>query len=431
MKSDVTYLGKVIAVNTSLIEVVISKRIPSSAPIINGRMYRLGQIGTMVRFPIGNLQLYGLVSSVSNSPSQVDVTTIQPDYGLRFLQVQLIGEQMGNMKFERGIGTFPTINDEVHIVTENDLKKVYGNYEMGLIEVGKHSTSENLSVYLNLHHLVLRHSAILGSTGSGKSNTTAHIIHKVINEKVGSRVLLVDIHGEYASSFSGESNVFQINSSETPLSIPFWTMNFDELSFFLVGRTQGQEKPEDKKLRDVIVKLKRENAGVLTAGSVRPEYITADSPIPFDIRKMWHDFNREVNGTFNTSKKDEQNQESEELIDKGDYKNLIPAQFKPYAMGNVAPFKSINQIMYSYEQKIYSRLKDSRFDFMFNPLDFSDAANPNDLDKLLRQWIDNKKRLTILDLSGVPFELIDITVGLVTRIIFDSMYWGRSESYTG
>lgn len=431
MKSDLTYLGKVINVDSSTVEVEVSNEIPSSAPIINGRMYRIGQVGTLVKVCVGSLCLYGLVASVSNSPSKVDINNIEPNYGSRFLQIQLIGEQLGGLKFERGIGTFPTINDEVHIVTEDDLKNIYGEYEEGLIEIGKHSSSENLSVYVDLHNLVLRHSAILGSTGSGKSNTTAHVIKKILDDKPGSRVVLVDTHGEYGAAFKDVASIFKINHSENQLYIPFWMMTFDELSFFLVGRPAGQEQPADKRLREEIIILKRENATKLKAGIVNPEFVTADSPIPFDIRKMWHNFHREVYATYNIADKDKQNLKTEELIDEGDHRKLIPASFKPYTIGGSAPYKSKNETMYNYENKIYSRLKDSRFDFIFNPGEFYDIDSEHDIDKLLRSWIENDKRLTILDLSGVPFELIDISVGLLTRFLFDSMYWGRFENYTG
>ncbi len=431
MKNDVTYLGTVINVNSNVVDVEISKDIPSSAPIINGKIYRLGQIGTLVKISIGNLNLYGIVSSVSNTPGNIEVDSMEPYVGSRFLKVQLIGEQFGSQNFEKGIGTFPTINDEVHIVTEKDLKNIYGSYEEGLIEIGKHSSSENLSVYLDLHNLVLRHSAILGSTGSGKSNTTANVVKSILNEYKGSRIVLIDPHGEYPSAFEGKAKIFRINDSVNPLYIPFWTMNFDELSFFLVGRSKGQEKPEDKRLREEIVELKKLNASKLKAGEVIPAFITADSPIPFDIKKMWYAFNRELIATYRVSKEDEQNESTEELVKEGDPQKLIPAKFRPYSMSNNAPYKSKKQTMYGYEQKIHSRLKDTRFDFMFNPGDFYDTTSKNDIDKLLRDWIDHDERLTILDLSGVPFELIDISVGLISRLLFDSMYWGRFESYTG
>lgn len=432
MKNDPTYLGKIINVDSSSLEVEInSKEIQSYSPIINGRLYRIGQIGTLVKIPLGYLTLYGIVSSVSNTPSKLEDDDHKPDFGDRFLQVQLIGEKLGNSEFEKGVGTYPTVNDEVHIVVEDDLRGIYGAKKDGLIEVGKHSSTDNLPVFIDLQNFVLRHSAILGSTGSGKSNITAHVIKSIINDYRGSRIILIDPHGEYQSALSDHAKVFKINDEVNPLYIPFWIMTFDELSFFLAGRQAGPETMPDKRLRSEIVKMKKDNATKLKAGDVNPDFITADSPIPFDIRFMWHNFNREVNGTFNTGVREDQNIECECLLNGGNPQQLIPATFEPYEMGNKAPFKSKKEEMYSYEKNIYARLKDSRFDFMFYPGEFYGPDSDHDIDKLIRDWIDHNKRLTILDLSGVPSELIDLSVGLLTRIIFDNMYWGRFEDYTG
>ncbi|HWI93666.1 MAG TPA: helicase HerA-like domain-containing protein [Flavisolibacter sp.] len=429
MERTVTYLGKVINVNSATVEVEISKEIPSAAPIISGRLYKIGQIGTFVKFPIGSLTLYGLVCSVSNTPTTIEVNDYEPNYGLRFLQVQLIGEKLGNESFQKGVGTYPTINDEVHIVTEEDLLSIYGQKEIGCIEIGKHSSSESLPVYVSLHHLVLRHSAVLGSTGSGKSNTTASIIKRILNDFIGSRIVLVDTHGEYSSTFRTSAKIFKINDPTNPLYIPFWTMTFDELSFFLVGRQEGQEKPEDKSLREKILELKKANADKLKAGAVNTDYITTDSPIPFDIKKLWYDFDRELNATYS----DASNQvaQTECLEQEGDASQLLPAKFKPYSNNNTAPFRSKKQTLYPYIGKIYSRLRDSRYSFMFDPSDYYDTNSPHDLDHLLQSWIGHEERLTILDLSGIPFELIDISVGLISRFLYDSMYWGRFDQYTG
>jgi DNA helicase HerA-like ATPase len=429
MKREVTYLGTVINVNSGSVEVEISKEIPSAAPIIHGRLYKIGQIGTFVKFPIGSLTLYGLVSSVSNTPSTIDNVHYEPNYGSRFLQVQLIGEKLGSDNFQKGVGTFPTINDEVHIVTEEDLKLIYGDKTEGYIEIGKHSSSENLPVYIDIHNLVLRHSAILGSTGSGKSNTTANVIKRILRDYEGSRIVLVDTHGEYATAFLDSAKLFKINEMVNPLFVPFWTMSFDELSFFLVGRPEAQEKPEDKQLREKIVELKKINASKLKAGKVDGNFITADSPIPFDIKQMWYDFDREVNATY--SHVSEHTTANECLVEEGSPNDLQPARFTPYSPTNTAPYRSKRQTMYPYVGKIYSRLKDSRYSFMFNPSDYYDVTSKNDIDHLLRSWVDHDKRLTILDLSGIPFELIDISVGLISRFLYDSMYWGRFEKYTG
>ena len=259
MTTEITYLGKIIRVDSGTVEVEVSIDIPSAAPIINGRLYKIGQIGTFIKIPVGNITIYGIVSSVSNTPSKSDETLIKYNFGSRFLSVQLVGEKIGDDDFEKGIGTYPTINDEVHLVIENDLFDIYGKRDEGSIEIGKHSSSENLSVYANLHKLVLRHCAILGSTGSGKSNATVSILKAILDDYIGSRVILVDPHGEYASAFP-DAKVFKINDVANPLFIPFWLMNFDELAYFLVGASPNDDqKTEYRRFREFITEFKKKN----------------------------------------------------------------------------------------------------------------------------------------------------------------------------
>lgn len=438
MNNEITYLGTIIRVDSSTIEIEITDQIPSSAPIINGRVYKIGQIGTFVKMPIGNISIYGIVSSVSNTPSKSDDNSIKQIIGSRFLTVQLVGEKIGDRNFEKGIGTYPTINDEVHLVTEKDLFEIYGQKDSNSIEIGKHSSSENLAVFVDIHKLILRHCAILGSTGSGKSNTTVSILKAILDDYNGSRVILVDPHGEYASAFP-DAKVFKINDADNPLVIPFWLMNFDELAYFLVGaKPTDDAKPDYRKFRELITDLKRENHDKLKSGNVEKNSVTADSPIPFNVRKVWHEMNWWLNATFLESTRDKQTsttvqlaKDADDNIINGDFNNLIPAEFVPYPMGTGAPYKSKHQDYYSYEKKILSRIKDSRFDFLFNPGDYKDENSTKDLHNLLNDWIGSDEKLTILDLSGVPFEVLDITIGLITRFIYDSMFWGRFEEYTG
>ncbi|MBI2519492.1 MAG: ATP-binding protein [Bdellovibrio sp.] len=432
MKNEITYLGHVIRVDSGTVEVEVSNDIPSAAPIINGRLYKIGQIGTFVKIPIGNITIYGIVSSVSNSPSKTDEKLLKYNFGSRFLTIQLVGEKIGDDVFEKGIGTYPTINDEVHIVIEKDLFDIYGKKDAGSIELGKHSSSDNLSVHADLHKLVLRHCAILGSTGSGKSNTTVCILKSILDDYKGSRVLLVDPHGEYPSAFPA-AKVFKINDSNNPLFIPFWLMNFDELAYFLVGATpKDDQKPDYRLFRELVTRLKKENCN-LKSGAVNPDFVTADSPIPFSARKLWHEMNWWLNASFTTTKKDEQTRETAEIENEGDCEKLIGAKFKSHlsTATNQPPYKSQHGDYYAYEKKTLSRLKDSRYDFLFDPGDYKDANSPKDLHNLLTNWIGSNEKLAILDLSGIPFEVLDITVGLITRFVYDSMFWGRHETYTG
>jgi DNA helicase HerA-like ATPase len=428
MQSEITYLGRIIRVDSGNVEVELSNEIPSSAPIINGKLYKIGQIGTFVKMPIGNITIYGIVSAVSNTPSKAEEQIELRSFGQRYLSVQLVGEKIGDNDFEKGIGTYPTINDEVHIVIESDLIDIYGSVGEGLVEVGKHSSSENLGVYVDLHKLVLRHSAILGSTGSGKSNTTISILKSILNDYNGSRIILVDPHGEYSSAFP-DAKVLQINDVQNPLYIPFWLMNFDELAYFLVGaKPTDDSRVEYRKLRELILDFKRNNHE-LVAESVDLNSISADTPIPFNARKIWWEMNWWVNATFDA--KEPQTKDNACQTNESNYKDLIPAEFTPYTMGNTSPYKSTHSEFYSYEKKLLSRLKDSRFDFMFNPGNYSGEPGSFDLDNLLKDWIGGDEKLVILNLAGVPFEVLDIAVGLITRFVYDSMFWGRNELFTG
>lgn len=432
MDSEITYLGKVIRVDSSTVEVEVSDDIPSAAPIINGRLYKIGQIGTFVKMPMGNITTYGIVSSVSNTPGKSDDNQLSQIVGSRFLSVQLVGEKIGDDDFEKGIGTYPTINDEVHLVIEKDLLDIYGEKDAGSIEIGKHSSSDNLSVYVDIHKLILRHCAILGSTGSGKSNTTVSILKSILNDYDSSRVILVDPHGEYAAAFP-DSQVFKIGDKDNPLYVPFWLMNFDELAYFLVGASpKDDQKIDYRLLRELITKYKKENYH-LKSGDVTPEFITADSPIPFSARKLWHEMNWWLNAIFESTKKDEQKRETPYETNEGDYENLVGAEFTSHltTANNLPPHVTQHKEYYSYEKKLLSRLRDSRFDFMFHPGDYKDELSPKDLHNLLNDWIGSDSKLAILDLSGVPFEVLDIAIGLITRFVYDSMFWGRNESYTG
>ena len=430
MVNDVTYLGKIIRVDSNAVEVEISDKISSASVVINGKVYKIGQIGTYVKILAGNITTFGLVDSVSNTPSNVVDSSLHYNLGSRFLTVTLVGEKIGNRKFEKGIGLYPTINDEVHLVTEKDLFDIYGcaNDNKDLLALGKHSSSENLDVFLDVHKLVLRHSAIMGSTGSGKSNSVVSIIKSLNNQLKNSRMILIDPHGEYASAFPN-AKVFRIGDQNRPLYVPFWLMTYDELAYFLVGAKPADDaRPEYRTLREMILQAKKENCK-LAAGDVNPDFITADSPIPFDIRQIWYEINRRVYATYDN--KTNQTKETECLEQEGDAEDLIPAKFKPYSMGATAPFKSNDVIFFAYEKKLLARLKDSRYDFMFYPGDYRTGSSGKDLHDLLIDWISGEERLTILDLSNVPFEVIDITVGLITGFLYDSMFWGRFEQNTG
>lgn len=90
--------------------------------------------------------------------------TISPLRGKRLIEVQLVGEAYANEGLQRGVSIFPTIDDEVYVVTGEDLKIIYGSTtNTSYIQVGWHSASEGLPALVNIENMVLRHCAIVGS----------------------------------------------------------------------------------------------------------------------------------------------------------------------------------------------------------------------------------------------------------------------------
>ncbi|NVL91183.1 MAG: DUF87 domain-containing protein [Desulfobacterales bacterium] len=429
MKTDVTFLGVIRRVVGAKIFVEISPEIPSASPIIGGRVYRLGQVGSFVRIPLGFLNLYGVVSMVGASeithPEEVDIPVPQ---GQRWIEVQLVGESYGMEKFQRGISVFPTLDDEVHIVTEQDLAVIYGVSGPSMVEIGTHAASESLSAAIDLDKIVTRHAAILGSTGSGKSNTVAKFLKALTDgEYPSARVVVIDPHGEYGPALEGRAHVFSIGDAENPLRVPYWALSFDELAWLLVDRRTASESLQDITLRDRIFEDKKAVCEKLKAGKIAMDEVTPDSPIPFNIRKIWYDLYVKEHATLRekdkwdkiTYKKDPSGAEI-----KGDIENVIPPQFEPPGPGGQEPFWGTPQkILASYLNKIMVRLRDKRFYFLLKPGDYDGIKK--DLHDLLTNWVDHKHAITVLDLKGVPPEVTDLVVGVVTRILFEGMFWGR------
>ena len=232
MNKTQTEVGKIVSVSGNIITVQLSDTIQSNMPVINGVVYRIGQIGSFLKVPLGYANLYGIVTQVGASaiPDKLK-ELIEVDRSLldnrQWLNMVLVGEQTGK-RFERGVSQSPTTGDSIHLVTINDLDVIYGGYdERNSISIGNISISESLDAKIDLNKMLSRHCAVLGSTGSGKSNTVGVILNAIAKKNFkSSRILVIDPHGEYNSVLKSDSSVYKISASDTQddnsLYIPFW-----------------------------------------------------------------------------------------------------------------------------------------------------------------------------------------------------------------
>lgn len=278
--------------------------------------------------------------------------------------------------------------------------------------------------------LISRHCAILGATGSGKSNAVS-IVVKAIAEKPfpSARVLMIDPHGEYASSLAGKCRVFRVGAAadgdEEELCVPFWALPFKELLAIFPGKLSDQN--EDY-IRSKVLETKR--AWAANIKGLRAEAITADSPIPFSIKQLWFDLDNFERMTF---KKDRET--LFEMTEKGDPETLKSNLYPPAAPGGGEPFLNNKaKGILGFLDGMRSRLLDQRYQFLFNPEgycpDLKGQAR-SDLPNLFSTWFGHDFPVSILDLSAIPSDIMQAISGSILKIIYDALYWGQNTLVGG
>ena len=404
LSRDPTFLGTVASVSGSSVSVHMAQSVASGLTIIEGRAYRIGQVAGFVRIPQGYQDLHGVVSQVGAQAAPNLSEKIDADTG-RWLEVQLVGESIGGV-FERGISQYPNVGDSVHITTESNLARIYGADDHGQVVIGSLSSAESIPAKLALDELVTRHSAVLGSTGSGKSTTIASLLQAITALPAegggypSARVLMLDIHGEYRKALLDVATIFSVDPQigEERLFIPYWALSASDLLDFLTGGLD--DGPRETAFTDKIFELKVRSHNATSFAGVEEGSITVDTPLPFSLKKLWYDL---IDFEFTTFEGPDRDQPTLQQV--GDADALIPPQYKPHAMGMQGPFLNPQAIGIRRQLNLLrSRLLDRRYDFLLHPGQWEpdlDGYTQLDLDDLLYGWIGGQKPITILDLSRV------------------------------
>lgn len=452
MTNDETYLGSVQDVNGTTVSVSISKDSLTGFIYINGQGYRIGQIGSFIRIPIGFIDLFGIVSQVGASAVPDNKKTDQPD-GNRWMTLQLIGESQRNGTFQRGISQYPTIGDEVHLVSENELQRIYGQPDKPyFVKLGHIANAESIPALVDVNKLITRHSAVVGTTGSGKSTTVASILNALSDpEKYpSSRILILDIHGEYAQALHDRAEIFKIGANRTAkyqeneLYIPYWALSFDELCEISFGEFNSEK--DRNVVLERIQKSKEETLKKYPRKGANIDSLSVDSPIPFDLNTLWHQLYLETFATYYKSNSGKPIDNLAYDIDssghelKGNPSAGIPPVFKNVKNDAGDPEK-INYLTNSNGLNIGkqlsllgSKFRIPRYNFIFQPGDWNpeeDGKVTKDLDALLKSWIGSNKTITILDLSGVPNDILNTIIGIVLRVLYEALFWSRNLSQGG
>ncbi len=298
-------------------------------------------------------------------------------------------------KFQRGGDTIAIPPKKVEPAKESEILSIYSQSieDEQKFVFSSLSSNKNIRVPVNGNRFFNKHIAIIGSTGSGKSHTVAKIIQRAVEEKNGdfslnnSHIIIFDIHSEYKSAFPN-ANILGI----ADLVLPYWLLTSEELEELFID-TEANDHNQRNVFKEAVIK---DRVAKFTGAPADKPKIHYDSPLLFDIKEVLK---------FAVSK-------NEEIIVTGQDAKGNDKTKQGSLYGKLTNFVS----------RLENKLNDKRLDFLLG--DNSKTITFEDtIKQLIGQKGNVKSNVTILDLSGVPFEVLSITVSLISRIIFEYGYY--------
>ena len=306
-------------------------------------------------------------------------------------RLDLVGEirssDGGAAVFQRGVMEYPNIGDGALLLSERELRLVYGSADADHAHVGDLQQNSDIAVHIDIDHMVSRHFAIVGATGVGKSSGVAIILQTILDKRPNLRIFLVDPHNEYGRCFGDKAQVLTPRN----LRLPFWLFNFEEtIDAFFGGRPGVDEEVEI--LSEVIplaksayLQYRTNNERTLAKKrDPRDTGFTADTPVPYRI---------------------------EDLI------NLLDER-----MGKLENRNSRMVIYHKLIGRIQTFRNHPRYAFMFENANIGGDTMAEILGQLFRLPTEGKP-MTIMQLAGFPAEVVDSVVSVLCRMAFDFGLW--------
>src|SRR5690606_2770454 len=188
--------------------------------------------------------------------------------------------------------------------------KIYGQPDKPyFVKVGHIAGAESIPALIDINKLVTRHSAIVGTTGSGKSTTVASILNAISDpvKYPSARVIVFDLHGEYGHALKDRANIFKVNADKTAgsiekdLFIPFWALSFEELCNVSFGKFNNEK--DENIILERITLAKRNSLQLYAKDGVSEDTLNVDSPIAFSLNKLWHELYHECFATYYSKNK--------------------------------------------------------------------------------------------------------------------------------
>lgn len=384
MSNDILRIGRVVEISGSKLIGELEASVEDLYRTHLSRRYTVGQIGSIVRIQAGDKLVFGVVTAlrmteVPLSEANAEKAAVIPG-DTKWLEIELFGEgtktglSPGDFSFHRGVVTFPLPGQTIYVATLEELGRIYNRPDRPSIKIGTLSQASSLPVFLLTDEMLGKHFAVLGTTGSGKSCSVAVLLRAILEVAPSGHIMLLDPHNEYRGAFGDQAEVID----PTTLHLPHWLMNFEESVELFVGKTEHAATSQTNILKDAILAARRKFA---TPG-IPSEKITVDTPLPYLLSEVMAHITT-LAAPLTASKRESHD-------------------------------KILN--------KIDALKADQRFSFMIRP----DADVSDNLANIISQYFRipaSGKPVSIIDLSGVPSDVVDVVVSVLCRMVFDFAVW--------
>lgn len=306
-----------------------------------------------------------------------------------------------NDRFERGGDALAIPPKTVHPATIEDIRLIYGS-SLPVNDrfcFSKLATNKEVEVPVDGNKFFNKHIAVVGSTGSGKSHTVAKIIQNAVETKSdyglnNSHVIIFDIHSEYRAAFPDANFIDSAN-----LVLPYWMLSGEELEEFFLD-TEANDHNQRNVFKDAVIQSRRKHYKGSEHGKDR---IHLDTPLLFDINDVL----------------EHANLLNKEMIDSGE----VYAQSNKEKAGQPKLTQgSLYGRLTNFVNRLESKINDRRLDFFLGEKS-KEITFEETLRSILGYSEGKTKNVTVIDLSGVPFEVLSITVSLISRLIFEHGYF--------
>ncbi len=378
-------IGRIVSVTGSKAIVLLDSMYDGKRLNISDRP----EMGTLLAIAQQNTVVLAIVSALSVPvPAQGE-----GDNEIWIAELGLVGELRmtddgESATFNRGVTIYPSLGDRVRVANTKELEWAFCGDMNGSVRVGGIRQDANIPAMVRVNDLLGKHFAILGTTGTGKSCTTALILRSILEKNPNAHIVLLDPHNEYATAFKEWGEVINPRN----MQLPYWLLTFEELVEVLIGDTTGR-KQEVEILQELIPLCKaryasgrnNEQTSLRRGGSEVSRY-TVDTPVPYRMSDL-------------TSFIDDRMGKLENKKD-------------------LHPYRQIRQ-------RIDMISQDARYSFMFGQLTVYDGM-AQILGRIFRVPVNNKP-ITILELTGLPTEIVNVVVSVLCRMTFDFALWGEGQ----